>query len=319
MVMDVFLYGAGLKVGYAYRLIGDLGQLDHQTQTTLLDCPLSLRRPRPVPRVPRRLPRRAAHRRLPVPEVGRAAERPRQARRRRRLQRRAERQGGRGRPARHPERRVDRRGARHGRPGPRLADPRRNWASSARRTPRRSGEAREFLHTVRCALHVVSGEPRDTLTAEKQEAVAALLAYPDTPDVPAVETFMRDYYTHAARVRRIARKVIAPLPGQRTAADARPGLRRAAAWSSPTRPPPGRTPPCRCTPPNWRRPTAWTRAARSRTTSADFLRAHPAPADPAYAGRVFTRILTAGRGVADTLDRLEEWGAWPGCCPSSAR
>src|SRR3569833_101852 len=37
LVMDVFLYGAGLKVGYAYRLIADLGQLDHQTQTTLLD------------------------------------------------------------------------------------------------------------------------------------------------------------------------------------------------------------------------------------------------------------------------------------------
>ena len=38
MVMDVFLYGANLKVGYAYRLLGDLGQLDHQTQTTLLDA-----------------------------------------------------------------------------------------------------------------------------------------------------------------------------------------------------------------------------------------------------------------------------------------
>ena len=37
MVMDVFLYGANLKVGYAYRLLGDLGRLDHQTQTTLLD------------------------------------------------------------------------------------------------------------------------------------------------------------------------------------------------------------------------------------------------------------------------------------------
>ncbi len=38
MVMDVFLYGANLKVGYAYRLLGDLGRLDHQTQTTLLDA-----------------------------------------------------------------------------------------------------------------------------------------------------------------------------------------------------------------------------------------------------------------------------------------
>ena len=39
-VMDVFLYGANIKVGYAYRLFGDLGQLDHQTQTTLLDARL---------------------------------------------------------------------------------------------------------------------------------------------------------------------------------------------------------------------------------------------------------------------------------------
>ncbi|MGO8671951.1 MAG: hypothetical protein ACLQVD_11370 [Capsulimonadaceae bacterium] len=47
LVMDVFLYGGNLKVGYAYRLIGDLNQLDHQTQNASRG-PLFVRRQRPV-------------------------------------------------------------------------------------------------------------------------------------------------------------------------------------------------------------------------------------------------------------------------------
>jgi len=40
IVMDVFLYGAKMKVGYAFRPLSELGQLDHQTQTALLDARL---------------------------------------------------------------------------------------------------------------------------------------------------------------------------------------------------------------------------------------------------------------------------------------
>jgi [protein-PII] uridylyltransferase len=39
-VMDAFLYGANIKVGYAFRPLSELGQLDHQTQTALLDARL---------------------------------------------------------------------------------------------------------------------------------------------------------------------------------------------------------------------------------------------------------------------------------------
>src|SRR5207244_2490884 len=39
-VMEVFAQRAQLKVGYAYRTVQDCEQLDHQTQTALLDARL---------------------------------------------------------------------------------------------------------------------------------------------------------------------------------------------------------------------------------------------------------------------------------------
>ena len=168
--------------------------------------------------------------------------------------------------------------------------------------------ARDFLLCARRALHIVSGEARDTLTAEKQEAVAALLRYPDTPEVPAVEAFMRDYFTQAAQARRIARKVITRCLDSETAARAgagfgRPGPVRRRSGSR------GRDPALPLHVAELAQAYGLAVSGKLEEDIARYLQAHPAPADPAVAGRVFARLLTAGRGVADALDRLEELGA----------
>ncbi len=90
-------------------------------------------------------------------------------------------------------------------------------------------EAKEFLFTVRNALHVLAGEERDQLVVTRQEQVAALLGYgsdegtprvpqpprplvtedAESPDcAPPVERFMRDYYAHANAVHQVCREVM---------------------------------------------------------------------------------------------------------------
>lgn len=304
MVMDVFLYGAGLKVGYAYRLTSDLGQLDHQTQTTLLDARFlcgdqSLFREF-----------RAAFRAQFL-----AADFLFQkwAERRNVLLKHGEsvygvepniKEGAGGlrdiQTAEWIAEAVGRVGL--GRVWPALVE----HAVLSEDDARRVWQAREFLHTTRCALHIVSGEARDVLTAEKQEAVAALLAYAETPEVPAVEAFMRDFYTHAAQVQRLSRRVIDRcLDSELVLTPALSSIRRclvvadeAAAAADPALP----------------LHTADLAQAYELSVGIDledaiqrFLVANPTPTDAAYVGRVFTRLLAQGRRVAQTLDHLERW------------
>jgi [protein-PII] uridylyltransferase len=80
-------------------------------------------------------------------------------------------------------------------------------------------EARELLLSTRCALHLLSGERRDVLTARRQEEVAARLELGEraSADLPVVETFMERYYHAVYNVQRISDKVMArcldaPLP-----------------------------------------------------------------------------------------------------------
>ena len=124
MVMDVFLYGANLKVGYAYRLLGDLGRLDHQTQTTLLDARLLCGDRALFTEFRSRFRAALLTADFLFQNVGRAAGRPAEARGGPGLRGRAERQGRGGRPARYPERRVDGGGPLSRRPVPALARPR---------------------------------------------------------------------------------------------------------------------------------------------------------------------------------------------------
>lgn len=306
-VMDVFLYGAGLKVGYAYRLLGDLGQLDHQTQTTLLDA------------------------RFLCGDQGLFREFRQQFRAQLLtadflFQKWAERQavllkhGGDQPYVVEPNIKEGAGGLRDIQNAEWMGEVRfhvglsRLWPTLVEQGFVTQAEAemllqsRQFLWRVRCALHIVSGEARELLTPEKQETIAAMLGYPDAPDVPPVETFMREFYAHAARARRISRKAIlraldSPLPlgmGLASVERALVVTDRAAAERDAALP----------------LHMAELAQAYSLALSADmdsdvaaFLERFPAPTDPALAGRVLARLLTAGREVADTLVRLEEWGA----------
>ena len=306
-VMDVFLYGANLKVGYAYRLLGDLGQLDHQTQTTLLDARFLCG----DQELFREFRQQFRAQLLTADFL---------------FQKWAERQtvlikhGGDQPYVIEPNIKEGAGGLRDIQNAEWMGEVRfhvglsRLWPTLVEQgfvTPSEAdalAEARRFLWRVRCALHIVSGEARELLTPEKQETVAAMLRYPDAPDVPPVETFMREFYAHAARARRVSRKAIlrtldSPLPlgmGLASVERALVVTDREAAERDAALP----------------LHMAELAQAYSLALSADmdtdvaaFLERFPVPTDPALAGRVLARLLTAGRGVADTLERLEEWGA----------
>ena len=307
MVMDVFLYGADLKVGYAYRLLGDLGRLDHQTQTTLLDARF-LCGDRALFREFRAqfrshlltadflfqkwAERRAVLARYGGDQVYRV----------------------------EPNVKESAGGLRDVQNAEWMGEVlchvslSRLWPALVTRgfvteeDAVQIGAARDFLHCARCALHVATGEPRDTLTAEKQEAVAALLAYPDTPEVPAVEAFMRDYFDHAGVARRVARKVmIRCLDSDLPLGPGLVSVGRVLTVADPKAAGGDAALPLHAA----ELAQAYGLAVGGALEEgiADYLRGHPHPPDPALAGRVFTRLLSAGRGVAEALDRLQELGA----------
>ncbi|MGI4791375.1 MAG: HD domain-containing protein, partial [Janthinobacterium lividum] len=307
MVMDVFLYGANLNVGYAYRLIGDLGRLDHQTQTTLLDS------------------RFLCGDKALFTEF-RAEFRAHLLTADFLFQKWAERQGV---LAKHGGDQVYgvEPNVKEGAGG--LRDIQNaEWMGEVRChaslsqvwivlveegfvTPGDAAQikaARDFLHCARAALHIVGGSARDSLTAEKQEGVAALLSYPDTAEVPAVEAFMRDYFTHAAQARRIARKVInrcldSEIPLGLGLASVSRVLTVSDSDAA------GRDPALPLHVAELSQAYGLAVSGALDEEIERYLLASPKPADPVVAGRVFTRLLLAGRGVADALGRLEEMGA----------
>ncbi len=307
MVMDVFLYGADLKVGYAYRLISDLKRLDHQTQTTLLDARFLCGDKALFTEFRSQF---RAH--LLTADFL--------------FQKWAERQSVLAKHGGDQVYNVEP-NVKEGAGG--LRDIQNaEWMGEVRC---RAGlpqvwpvlveqgfvtqaeaaeikEARDFLHCTRAALHLTGGTARDTLSAEKQEQVAALLGYTDAPDVPAVEAFMRDYFTQAALARRISRKVmglcldseillglgLASISRVLTVADAE------AARQDPALP-------LHVAELSQAYGLAISPALGEEITR--YLQAFPKPADAGIAGRVFTRLLLVGRGIAETLARLEEFGA----------
>ena len=307
MVMDVFLYGANLKVGYAYRLIGDLGQLDHQTQTTLLDS------------------RFLCGDKALFTEF-RAQFRAHLLTADFLFQKWAERQGI---LAKHggdqvygvePNVKEGAGGLRDIQNAEWMGEVRCHaglsqvWLVLVEQGFVTPGDAvqikasRDFLHCARAALHIAGGTARDSLTAEKQEGVAALLGYPDMPEVPAVEAFMRDYFLHAAQARRIARKVI----HRCLDSDIPLGLGLASVCRVLTVADPSAAVQDPALPLHVAELSQAYGLAVSDALDEEidrYLRAFPAPADKAVAGRVFTRLLLAGRGVAEAVERLQEMGA----------
>lgn len=67
-------------------------------------------------------------------------------------------------------------------------------------------EAHEFITTVRNHLHILAGEERDILTAEKQDVICQRMGYHTANETPAVELFMREFYTHTANAHHISQK-----------------------------------------------------------------------------------------------------------------
>lgn len=55
-------------------------------------------------------------------------------------------------------------------------------------------ESAEFLWTVRCHLHFLTGRPEERLTFDLQPEMARIMGYGDRADNPAVERFMKHYF-----------------------------------------------------------------------------------------------------------------------------
>ncbi|MDX8393414.1 MAG: [protein-PII] uridylyltransferase [Mariprofundales bacterium] len=64
-------------------------------------------------------------------------------------------------------------------------------------------KARNFLWRVRIGIHLLRKRGNNRLDFETQSELADTLGYEDAQQRPAVEWFMKDYFTHAGRVARI--------------------------------------------------------------------------------------------------------------------
>ena len=210
-VMDVFLYGAGIKVGYGYRLAGDFGQLDHQTQTAMLDARLIVGSENLFTEFTDQF-----RKQLLVADFL--------------FQKNAERSavivkmtpdGGSAVPfVVEPNVKESPGGLRDGQMvewfGQAIGNvPREDALAALERRSLISPEQSHaftrtynFLRLVRMALHCVARDGKDRLTAEKQEQVAGVLGYVDQPDSPAVEQFMVRYYANVGTMRRISTMVV---------------------------------------------------------------------------------------------------------------
>ena len=196
LMMTALMDGAGMKVGYAYRLIEDCGNLDHGTQTTLIDARLITGSRNVFARF--------------LQEYWSMFNRADFI-----FQKIAERRQVRSRYGTTPYTVEPQ--LKEGAGGLRDWHMVR-WLGAALAGISTGGElsqvvdagllsadqafqmnmAQEFLQAVRFHLHVLAGEQRDILSTQKQEAVCAMLKYRDSGAIPAVERFMHDYYMHSA-------------------------------------------------------------------------------------------------------------------------
>ncbi len=206
LLMETFTQQVGLKVGYAYRTLGDAGHLDHQTETSLLDTRVIAGSHGLTQQFIQEVFRHiwpAAFARQKVSE-------------RRALM---EKHGG-------TIYRIEPE-VREGPGGLRdlhLAE----WLAAAcfpttrgdvwtqlqrlgavsRRNVQQVTAAREFLLTIRNWMHWHTGRKAEVLVRERQELLAEALRFVDDAHASRVERFMEKYYEHAARVETVTRFVI---------------------------------------------------------------------------------------------------------------
>jgi len=85
--------------------------------------------------------------------------------------------------------------------------------------------ASDFLWTVRCHLHFTAGRAEERLSFDLQPEIARLMGYGDRGDAPAVERFMRRYFTTTKEVGALTRAFCAKLEAEQ-AISAYTGLSR---------------------------------------------------------------------------------------------
>lgn len=206
LLMETFSQRCGLKVGYGYRTFSDAPQLDHQTQTALLDTRVIAGSHGLKDRFLQEVFRHiwpAAYVRQKVSE-------------RREI---LEKHGGTLYQI-EPEVREGPGGLRdlH------LAE----WLAAvsfpstrgdvwrqlqrlgavSRRDVQQVTAAREFLLSVRSWMHWETGRHADLLVRERQEGLAVALGFQDDAEASRVERFMEAYYTHVENISRVTGSVI---------------------------------------------------------------------------------------------------------------
>ncbi|HSV72886.1 MAG TPA: HD domain-containing protein [Chthonomonadales bacterium] len=223
LVMRVFIDACGMEVGYAYRLIDDAPQLDHQTTSGLLDARLVAGSQRvfvqfenefwacfnPADFIFTKLAERRAQR-------GKAGATPRVV---------------------EPDLKDGAGGLRDIQAavwvtqasrcltaarvrGPRSFDILERYANVSPEEVARLTAAKEFIFRVRNALHAAADAERDELVVTRQEEVADALGYgrlagdlavtrsAERQAPPPVERMMRDLYGHTTAVHRICDQVM---------------------------------------------------------------------------------------------------------------
>ena len=215
LLVRVFMDANSMSVGYAYRLLPDCANLDHQTTSGLLDARLVAGSDRlfiqfedefwslfnPAEFVFTKLTERAAQReksggtpRVVEPQI-------------------KEGPGG----FRDLQVAAWLTQAVHSLPATK-ARGERCWEMLQRHsglTESESGElraAKELLFRIRNALHILTGAERDQLVVTRQEEVAGALGYAkskDPEDIPPVERFMSDFYDRTGAVDRICSRISA--------------------------------------------------------------------------------------------------------------
>jgi [protein-PII] uridylyltransferase len=85
--------------------------------------------------------------------------------------------------------------------------------------------ASDFLWTIRCHLHFTAGRAEERLSFDLQPETARLMGYGDRGDAPAVERFMRRYFTTTKEVGALTRAFCAKLEAEQ-ALSAPTGLSR---------------------------------------------------------------------------------------------
>lgn len=212
LIMDVFLAEARMKVGYAYRLLGEAGSLHHQNQTALLDARY-VAGSKEVYRDFQAELRRNIH---PVAFYhDKVRERELSIRRKGGAIYRVE-----------PDIKEGEGSLRDlhlaswlaqvawGFPNRSVWEDIRAHGLLTATEVDRVYEVQEFYSSIRWEMHLNAGQQADHLTVPKQEFLARKLGYADSPEETGVERLMRQYYGFAEVARQAAEKMMSQAESQ---------------------------------------------------------------------------------------------------------